>query len=152
MTALWRPSLIRLRQQWVDCWYSQFPWQLMLLLGELKDIRPAISRPRLVIKHVPDRSFYARDHVRLGMGPEWRRSARIGIAQAEKQNPGAWPGLCVRSERAAQEALRGLRASPTPARPRPSSESVAGSGTSEGYVDIVDKQCAYSTYTSKLSG
>jgi hypothetical protein len=117
----------------------------------MQDVRPQFDQPNWNCRPHPvvhDRPLLGRPVRRL----TWRRSARIGIAQAEKQNPGAWPGLCVRSERAAQEALRGLRASPTPARPRPSSESVAGSGTSEGYVDIVDKQCVYSTDTSKLSG
>jgi hypothetical protein len=49
-------------------------------------------------------------------------------AAPKKQNPGTWPGFCVRIERVAQFALRRLM-KPSPARPRPSKPRVAGSGT-----------------------
>jgi hypothetical protein len=60
---------------------------------------------------------------------------KIGTSGSERvtKSPGGWPGLCARIEREIQFALRRLMR-PTPATPRPSKVSVAGSGTPVGGV------------------
>jgi plasmid stabilization system protein ParE len=89
-----------------------------------------------------------RDDIRPGLLHGLLRGAQDGRSEARRGDdpasacppprpPARRPGLCLRIERLHQLALR-RRMKPTPARPRPKSANVEGSGTAAtGEIDVM---------------